>query len=219
MLLPLDWRSTCQTLIGRNQEKLSDVAERCRALGAFVQTYCADFRDAVEVDVTARAISSDNPLGFDLVVHGAGVFYWCHALEAGPELWAEVLMVNLQSVMVLNHALLPDMCARGHGTVVHIGSVAGQRVFLEGTGYCASKFGLQGYSGSLFEDVRKQGVKVCCLNPGQVANSCEKEAGGKIGEEGLDVQDIVKSVEYILDVSPASCPTEICLRSQYGDLP
>jgi NAD(P)-dependent dehydrogenase (short-subunit alcohol dehydrogenase family) len=70
--------------------------------------------------------------------------------------------------MVLAKALLPNMIAKREGAVINIGSVSGKTGEANGAAYSASKFGLIGFTQSLYEEVREHGIKVAVILPGFV---------------------------------------------------
>ena len=108
-------------LHGRNEQKLAEVAERCRAMGAQVQTQCMDVRDFPALKGWVEALG---PL--DLVIVNAGVN--THIGPFGePEPWDEVeavLDVNLKAAMAMVHAVLPSMRMRGRGQIALVSSLA-----------------------------------------------------------------------------------------------
>ena len=104
----------------------------------------------------------------DLVVNAAGVFETAPFAETSVEVFDRALDANLRGPFLVIRALLPAMLARGSGTIVSVGSVAGHRVFAGNAAYSASKFGLRGMHEVLSEELRGTGVRATLVEPAAV---------------------------------------------------
>ncbi|HEO65933.1 MAG TPA: SDR family NAD(P)-dependent oxidoreductase, partial [Spirochaetes bacterium] len=71
----------------------------------------------------------------------------------------------------LTHEVLPGMIGGKQGHIVNVGSLASRNTFSGGGAYCASKFGLLGFSECLMLDVREHNIKVSMIMPGSVNTS------------------------------------------------
>ena len=80
----------------------------------------------------------------------------------------QTLRLNLRAPMILAKSLVPSMIEKGEGAVINIGSVSGKTGEANGAAYSASKFGLIGFTQSLYEEVREYGIKVAVILPGFV---------------------------------------------------
>ncbi|KEQ19711.1 hypothetical protein GZ78_07490 [Endozoicomonas numazuensis] len=147
----------------------------------------------------------------DLIIHAAGAFRWAPAHEFEFAEYSRLLKVNLEFPIALNQFFLPDMIQRNSGCLIHFGSIASVQSYPGGAAYCGSKFGLRGYCQSLFEDVREYNIKVCSILPGQISQREGTEAADK---HAIELNDILKTIDFILSVGGSSCPTEIILQPQ-----
>jgi NADP-dependent 3-hydroxy acid dehydrogenase YdfG len=77
-----------------------------------------------------------------------------------------VLNVNLRAAFLLAQAVWPHMIARGAGTIINVGSVAGRRGWPNAVAYCAAKFGLTGLTQVLNAEGRVHRIRACLLYPG-----------------------------------------------------
>lgn len=100
-----------------------------------------------------------------LVVNAAGVFALAPLSSETVRGFDQHVAVNLRGPFLVVRALLPAMLARGEGSIVNIGSVAGRKAFEENGAYSASKFGLRGLHEVLLEEVRGTGVRATLLEP------------------------------------------------------
>lgn len=128
---------------------------------------------------------------------------------------ANIVHVNITSTITAIQALLPNVRMSGAGKIILIGSTAG----LEHTNnaqvsFVASKFGLRGIANALREHVRKDGIAVTCINPGELAAGVPYEDGADkaiamYNGTRIPVQDIVSIVKCIVSLSSAACVKEI----------
>ena len=164
-------------LHGRNEAKLAEVAERCRAKGAEVQTQCLDFRDFVALRGWLESLGA-----LDLVIINAGMN--THIGPSGePEPWDEVealLDVNLKAAMLISQAVLPAMRARGSGQIALVCSLAAYFGLPVTPAYCASKAGLKAYGEALRGWLAPKGIKINVIMPGYVKSAmCDDMPGPK----------------------------------------
>ena len=106
------------------------------------------------------------------------------------------------------------MRRRGRGRLIFIGSEAALAAGKKGALYCASKFGLRGFSLSLRDDCASDGIQVSLVNPGMVRSPFFDKlpfAPGKRSENAIDVDDVARIVMQILECSPDIVIDEINL--------
>jgi 3-oxoacyl-[acyl-carrier protein] reductase len=118
----------------------------------------------------------------DVLVNNAGVAWSGDFAAEDYGSIAEVLDVNLKGLLVVTRAVLPSMLARGRGVIVNVSSGAGLAGFAGLSAYCASKFGVVGFTDSLAQEVEDQGVRVYAVCPGRVATDMQVQySGARIG--------------------------------------
>ena len=102
---------------------------------------------------------------FDVLVNNAGVGYYGLHENLSPQQIHEIAAVNLEVPMLLCSMLMKQLKA-SRGTIINISSVTAKKsANTHGAAYGASKAGLSGFSASLFEEVRKHGVRVITIHP------------------------------------------------------
>jgi len=114
-------------------------------------------------------------------------------------------------VFLLSKAVVPEMIARGSGSIINISSLAGKNTFPNGSVYCASKWGLMGLTGCMAEDLRGHGIRVAAVCPGSVATEFSSHAG-RDPSKLLQAEDVAHAVEMILTQGPQSFISEIQMR-------
>jgi 3-oxoacyl-[acyl-carrier protein] reductase len=106
--------------------------------------------------------------GLDILVNNAGIGIMKPVDQLTPEEWDATLQTNLSSAFYCSHEAIPLMRRRGGGYIFNISSLAGVNAFAGGAAYNASKFGLNGFSEALMQDVRYDGIRVSYIMPGSV---------------------------------------------------
>jgi NAD(P)-dependent dehydrogenase (short-subunit alcohol dehydrogenase family) len=130
---------------------------------ADVEQDIADLADTRAAEETVRALAQ-RVGGLDAVVTCAGTDA-CGRLEDVPaEEWERVVRVNLLGTVAVVRAALPDLLAR-RGRVVTVASTLGLRALSDATAYCASKFGVVGFSRALAAETQGR-IGVTMLVPG-----------------------------------------------------
>lgn len=198
-------------LLARTESALDDIAKRCEALGATVAKIPADLSDMEHV---RRAWSAIDALGGGAacLVNNAGIWDERNIATGGWESWEKALDANLKAPMLLTTLALSKMTEGS--SVAFIGSAASRRAYAGGTNYCAGKFGLLGFAGALFEDVRERGIKVFSILPGQVDTDMHKGEAGIDPSKLIAPSDIAEALAYALQTPARVCPVEIMLAPQ-----
>ena len=106
--------------------------------------------------------------GLDILVNNAGIGLFQTVEEMTPEDFRSVLETNLFGVFYCCHEAIPLMKQRGGGYIINISSLAGVNAHPQMAAYNASKFGLNGFSEALMQEVRHDNIKVSYIMPGSV---------------------------------------------------
>jgi short-subunit dehydrogenase len=161
-------------LVARDEGRLREVADSLRAAhGVPVEVLVADLTVRDQLDRVALRLRDDaRPI--DLLVNNAG--FSVRGSFVGGDLAAEERMLDVlvRAVLVLTHAAVPGMRARGRGAVVTVSSVAG---FLPGGTYSAAKAWATSFTMSLALDLLGTGVTATALCPGYVHTEFHARAG------------------------------------------
>ena len=122
--------------------------------------------------------------------------------------------LNLRAPMILAQKFLPAMIAKREGAVINIGSVSGKSGEANGAAYSASKFGLIGFTQSLFDEVREHNIKVAVILPGFVDTPMIPPVKHLDRGKMIQADDVAQAVLYILQSPATACPVEITIRPQ-----
>jgi NADP-dependent 3-hydroxy acid dehydrogenase YdfG len=156
----------------------------------------------------------------DILVNNAGIGFFKLTEEVTLEDWKKMFEVNVQGVFLGAKVVLPHMKERKSGTIITISSDVGRYTIPNGAAYTASKYAVQGFSGSLAQEVREYGIRVGTVNPGMVdtyfANSTQ---GLPEKEEWLKVEDIANAVVYMASAPKHMLIDEIVLHPLVQNYP
>lgn len=141
--------------------------------------------------------------------------------DSDLKLWEITINVNLLSVMRLTKYSLPhleDTASKGERTaIINIGSYCSVNKVSYLAPYVASKHGLNGFSGSLFDHIRKKGIKVCSILPGWVDTKMIEPIPYLDKEKCLTPEQIAHTAYFVITFPENGCPTEIHINPQYHD--
>ena len=200
-------------LAARTREQIETVQLEIISQGGHALALPADL--TVDEDIQRLVEATQTKWGAaDILINNAGWGKRAPVVSANLTDWDQTFRLNLRAPMVLAKALLPNMIAKGEGAVINIGSVSGKTGEANGAAYSASKFGLIGFTQSLYEEVREHGIKVAVILPGFVDTPLIPPNRQLDRSKMIQADDIAQTVLFVL-TSPASCcPVEITVRPQ-----
>ena len=152
--------------------------------------------------------------GIDILVNNAGLAYFKQVDQLTPEEWDEIIQTNLSGVFYCCREAIPLMRQRGGGYIFNISSLAGVNPFAGGSAYNASKFGLNGFSEAMMQDVRHDGIRVSYIMPGSVDTDFGVVPGGSKGGASwkLTGDDIAKAVVDLYKFPKTALASRIEMR-------
>ena len=157
-------------LVARSKEELEGANEEVSKTGRQALTLPTDL---AKEDETAWAVGQTiEAFGrIDVLVNAAGTDAPGMVEELDVEGWNRTLSVNLTAAFLLSKAAFPHMREAGGGTIVNISSVAGKKGWANASAYCASKFGLTGFTEALADEGKEHGIRAIVLYPGAMATN------------------------------------------------
>ena len=205
-------RGASLILVARSQDRLNELAEAIRTSGAKVDVIAMDLSIG---GAAARLLSETNRLGktVDVLVNNAGFGKWGNFLDVDESIYSEMMHLNMDAVVELCHAYLPAMIQRGDGAILNVGST-GSFVSLPWSAvYAASKAFVLSFSEALNYEMRRHGVQVTALCPGNTESNFAMVAHSA-ADKGKDAGDSPESVaDFGLDAVLSGAMTAIPGRS------
>jgi NADP-dependent 3-hydroxy acid dehydrogenase YdfG len=155
-------------VLARRADRLEQVVKRIKDAGSEAIPIVADATNEAQLRAAIR--QTKETFGrIDILVNNAGVMLLGKIEGADTEEWRQMLDINVLTVMLACHEVLPIMKAQGGGHIVNISSVAGRQVKAGYSGYNASKWAVGAFSESLRQEVTRQHIRVTVIEPGMVA--------------------------------------------------
>ena len=151
--------------------------------------------------------------GVDILVNNAGIGIIGETVEEMSAAdFENTLQTNLFGVFYACHHAIPLLKQRGGGYIINISSLAGQNAHPKMAAYNASKFGLNGFTEALMQEVRADHIKVTTISPGSVNTYFgDKEPSD---EKAWQIQpaDIARIVLDLLNFNERALPSKIEIR-------
>jgi len=195
-------------LSGQTMKSLEATA---RGIGAQARVKPCDVRSLESVEALAAFV--DEAFGrLDILVNNAGVGAFAAPLyKLTPEEWDKVLNTNLRGVYYAIRSFVPMMMRAKTGHIVNISSLAGKNALPNGAAYAASKWGLNGLSYSVAEELRSHNIRVSVVCPGSVNTEFSPRTGKDPGKM-LQPDDVAHIVAMLVMQAPQSFASEVLLR-------
>lgn len=198
-------------ICARDAERLERAVRQLKQEGFSTVGVHADVTRAADVELLVQ--KTQTSLGpIDILVNNAGTGYFGPVQEASEANWDGVLDTNLKGVFLTTKAVAPGMIERGGGHIINIASLAGRNAFAGGSVYCASKWGLLGFTYCAAEDLRAHGIRVSAICPGSVATEFGGPHSGKNADKMLKPDDIAHAVAMLVTQSPQSFISDLSMR-------
>lgn len=196
---------------GRTVKPLEDTAANIADAGGTARAIECDVCDLGSVQNLAATVEQGFR-GVDILVNNAGVGSFASPLhEMTPQAWEKVLTTNLRGVFYCIRAFAPMMIRAGKGHIINISSLAGKNALPNGAAYAASKWGLNGLTYSVAEELRTHNIRVSVVCPGSVDTDLSPHTG-KNPAKMLQPDDVAHVVAMLATQAPQSFASEVLLR-------
>jgi 3-oxoacyl-[acyl-carrier protein] reductase len=184
----------------RSEELVRAMADIAQRRGVETLAFPADVGDEKSVKHVVREVRRRWDR-IDVLVNNAGIRQIAPVWDTSTELWDRVLGTNLKGPFLFTREVLAqDMRARGEGVIIFISSGSGKKGEEDSSAYCASKWGLLGFSESVAKDLKKTRIRVTALTPGMILTPMAEES--EVWHLGLDW----------LDPAPVSQAVVFCVK-------
>src|SRR5579862_9538346 len=198
-------------LCGRTRSLLQTTATAISKTGGRAEVAECDVTDLLSVETVAADVERRHGR-VDILVNNAGVGGFGGPLHTLPlESWEQVLNTNLRGVFYCIRAFAPLMIRARTGHIINISSLAGKNALPNGAAYAASKWGLNGLSYSVAEELRVHNIRVSVVCPGSVDTELTPHAG-KDPKKMLQPDDVAHVVAMLATQSSQSFASEVLLR-------
>jgi NADP-dependent 3-hydroxy acid dehydrogenase YdfG len=197
---------------GRRKDALDAVVETITRAGGEAEAMALDVSIATDVEKVAERIVKKYGR-IDLLVNSAGVNVpkrrWA---DMDLEGWNELVDINLNGVLYCMRSVLPTMRMQKDGCIINVASWAGRHVSkMPGPAYTTTKHAVLALTHSFNMDECVNGLRACCLSPGEVATPILKLRPVVPSEEEqarmLQPEDLGRTIAFV-----ASMPSRVCMN-------
>ena len=198
-------------ICGRNKADVRDAVGTLSAVGKAGGEVC----DVRSEDQVKMMIEECVRLfgGVDILVNNAGMGYFGKTVEdLSGEAFRQTIETNLNGVFYCCHYAIPEMKKRSGGYIFNISSLAGQNAHPKMAAYNASKFGLNGFSEALMQEVRQDDIKVTYICPGSVNTGFGGDTPSEANAWQLQPADIAQVIIDLLEMPQRALPSKVELR-------
>jgi 3-oxoacyl-[acyl-carrier protein] reductase len=196
---------------GRTLARLQHTAGQIRSAGGSAEAIACDVADWKSVAALAAQVHKASGR-VDILVNNAGIGGFAGPLHTMPlEKWDEIFNTNLRGVFYMVRAFAPQMIAAGGGDIVNISSIAGRNPLPNSAAYAASKWGLNGLSYSVAEELRSHNIRVSAVSPGSTNTEFSPHAG-KSPDTMLSPEDVAHAVAMLVTSRPQAFISDVVLR-------
>jgi 3-oxoacyl-[acyl-carrier protein] reductase len=196
---------------GRTTGPLEETAKSIAQAGHHAEAIPCDVLRDQSVEEVARTVRRKYGR-LDILVNNAGIGGFATPLHELPiDDWDRILNTNLRGVFYAVRAFAPLMIERRFGHIINISSLAGKNPLPKGAAYAASKWGLNGLSYSVAEELRAYNIRVAVICPGST-NTDLSPHEGKDPNRMLQPDDVAHVVAMLVTQSAQSFASEVLLR-------
>lgn len=149
----------------------------------------------------------------NILINNAGVGSFGKIDEIDSHDWLKTMNTNLNGIFYITSgvvALMKQSSQSRH--IINIGSILGTTGRPEGAAYCASKFGINGFSEALFKELRFFDIKVSCVNPGSIETDFFSSSGIKSHHNMLHPEDLTNTIIHVLETPDNMLINELTVR-------
>ena len=195
-------------ITARNQNEINEAVSQLNRLGpGKAAGHVCDVRDYNQVKSLFANLDA-----VDILINNAGVGIFASVESMSIEDFRTVIETNVCGVFYCCHEAIPLMKQRGGGYIINISSLAGANAHPQMAAYNASKFGLNGFSEALMQEVRHDGIKVSYIMPGSVNTEFGGDEMSDQKSWQLQPGDIAEVVMDLLAHENRALPSRVEIR-------
>jgi clavulanate-9-aldehyde reductase len=209
-------------LAARRADRIEELAKRIEGSGGRAIAIPTDV--SKEDEARAFVEQAKEQLGrLDVLVNNAGLMLLGPVYGADIGEWRRMVEINMLGLLYCTHTALPIMGAQGSGHIVNVSSVAGRNATFGAAVYNLTKFGVNGFSEALRQELAPANVRVTVVEPGFVATELQghnthpmvvdaiAKAQEEIGDL-LEAEDIADAIVYAVGRPPRVSVNEMLIR-------
>lgn len=199
-------------LTARDQPRLEQVRVKIEEQGGKAFVMPCDLTDAKAVAGLGERVQKEHGR-CDILLNNAGIGVLRKPLiELPVDEWDKMMDTNLRGPYLMIRAFAPLMIAANSGHIINISSLAGKNTLPGGAAYSASKWGLNGLTYSVAEELRQYNVRASVIAPGSVNTHFGAAGSNKDRTRMIQPDDVAQVVAMLVTQAPTSFVSEVLLR-------
>lgn len=202
-------------LVSRTKSDLNDFSKKFSKYKKNFLTIAADVSQESAVKSTVSATIKKFGT-IDILINNAGFGRFAELVKSKTKDFDDMFATNVRAVYLLTKGFLHYMIKQSSGTIINISSMAGKQGFATGTGYCATKHAVMGFSRALLLEVRKYNIRVIAVCPGSVDTQFfRKESHTKLSSSKdsiLKSRDIAETCLFVAALPANAMVSELDIR-------
>jgi NADP-dependent 3-hydroxy acid dehydrogenase YdfG len=210
--LALATRGASVALVARRKDRLEALAAQIETAGGTSLVVAANISERMQAEAAVETVV-DRFGRLDILVNNAGLMLLGPIVGADLEDWDRMIAINQKGLLYTTHAALPHLLVaaekgpRRVADIVNISSIAGRVAWANYGVYNMTKFGVNGFTESLRQEITKKHVRVGVLEPGGVDTELGSHNRGAMRDtidafyettEVLQADDIADGVAYMV---------------------
>jgi 3-oxoacyl-[acyl-carrier protein] reductase len=203
-------------LSARTISDIEAVALEITSQGGQAVAMPCDVRHADQIKRVVVAVErTHGPI--EVLINNAGVAVFNKIIDTSESDWDTMMETNVKGAFLCSQSVLPGMIERKSGHIINMVSVAGRTPYFNNAAYCASKYGLLGFTDVLRMEARKHGIRVTSLMPGATDTLIWGEAEVDSARM-MPADEIANAITAILLTGEKAMMEEVVIRPMGGDL-
>jgi NADP-dependent 3-hydroxy acid dehydrogenase YdfG len=199
----------------RRLDRLTELQQQLAGEGHPIEIATADASVAAQMhDVAKLTLEKFGKIDYLVYVTGTNTLNR-YLDKLTPEIWDELVTVNLNGAFYATHAVLPSMREAGRGYLIYISSISGIVPDVSGSAYQASKRGMIGLSHAVRVEEKEKGIRTCVICPGLVETEILEKRPTKPSAEllakALQPIDVAEAVLAVAKLPERACVPEMQL--------
>jgi serine 3-dehydrogenase len=185
----------------RREDRLRQLQEELAKEGHAISIHAADAADPRQMeDLHSAAVAKHGEV--EVLVYATGTNTPNRATKLlTPEIWKELLSVNLEGAYHLSRLVIPAMRQAGGGDLIYISSISGLLPDVSGPAYQASKRGMLGLAHAIRVDEKENGIRTCVICPGlvdtEILNKRLVKPGPEVLAKALQPEDVAAMALFV----------------------
>jgi NADP-dependent 3-hydroxy acid dehydrogenase YdfG len=175
-------------VIARRKDRLDTLVTEIETAGGTALAVATDITDRTQAEQAVQTVV-DRFGRLDILVNNAGLMLLGPVVDTDVEEWERMIAVNQNGLLYMTKAALPHLLEsakddlRGVADIVNISSIAGRQAWANFAAYNMTKFGVNGFTEALRQEVTKKQVRVGVLEPGAVATELVSQNNQKVQDD------------------------------------